>query len=267
MITSTANPTVKNLVNLKKRRKARDSEGVFLAEGARMLMEAPEGDLLQLYVTESFYERKHELVKEKREQSGCRFEIFSDNVMAYVSDTQHPQGALCVVRQKTRDETQILGGSEAEGRVPLLLVLDNLQDPGNLGTVFRAGEAAGVTGIIMSRDCVDVYNPKVIRSTMGSVFRMKFLYVEDLEQKIREIKDRGILVYAAHLKGARCYDEPDYRKPSAFLMGNEGNGLRDETVRLADCCIKIPMCGQVESLNVAVAASVLSFEAGRQRRH
>lgn len=230
-----------------------------------MLMEAPERELLQLYVTEGFYKRNRELVEGKREQSGCRFELFSDSVMAYASDTQHPQGALCVIRQKSWNEEEVLGGFEE--KAPLLLALDNLQDPGNLGTVFRTGEAAGATGIIMGGDCVDVYNPKVIRSTMGSVFRMRFLYAEDLGQKLREMKERGIRVYGAHLAGALCYDEPDYRKPSAFLIGNEGKGLREDVARLADCYIKIPMFGQVESLNAAVAASVLSFEAARQRRH
>ena len=149
----------------------------------------------------------------------------------------------------------------------MILVLDNLQDPGNLGTIFRTGEAAGVTGILMSRDCVDVYNPKVVRSTMGAIFRMPFCYAESLTEVIQEMKTQGIYTYAAHLGGACIYDEPDYRKPSAFFIGNEGNGLSDEVAGLADCCLKIPMEGCVESLNAAIAATVLVFEAGRQRRH
>lgn len=270
MITSTANHTVRRLVNLKKKRRARDEERVFLVEGLRMLQEVPERELLELYVTEDFYEREHRLTEEKRKRSGCRFEVFSDHVMAYASDTQHPQGALCVVRQRNKREKDIFTGAGAhqtEELCPLILVLDNLQDPGNLGTIFRAGEAAGVTGIVMSRDCVDIYNPKVIRSTMGSIFRMPFLYAEDLCQAVREMKGQGIHTYAAHLEGSLIYDEPDYRKPSAFFIGNEGNGLRAEVAALADYYIKIPMSGQVESLNAAIAASVLSFEASRQRRH
>lgn len=148
-----------------------------------------------------------------------------------------------------------------------MVVLDNLQDPGNLGTIFRTAEAAGVTGILLSKDCVDVYNPKVIRSTMGAVFRMPFLYVEDLPEKIKELQKEGIKTYAAHLRGENAYDEEDYTTGCAFLIGNEGNGLRDEVADCADCLIRIPMEGEAESLNAAVAAAVLMFEAGRQRRN
>lgn len=270
MITSTSNTNVKRLVGLRKKRRARDEEGVFLTEGLRMFQEVPEGELLELYVTERFYEKEQALVDKKRRESRCRFELFSEAVMEYVSDTQHPQGALCVVRQRRgRGPEEILDvkGSGNDKACPLILLLDNMQDPGNLGTIFRTGEAAGVTGILMSRDCVDVYNPKVIRSTMGAIFRMPFWYAEDLAGAIQDMKARGICTYAAHLEGTCIYDEPDYRKPSAFFIGNEGNGLRKEVAELADCYLKIPMKGCVESLNAAIAATVLIFEACRQRRH
>ncbi len=270
MITSTSNAKVKRLVNLRRKRRARDEEKVFLTEGLRMFQEAPAEELLELYITEKFFKKEKTLVKEKCEKSGCRFEILSDSVMEYVSDTQHPQGVLCVVRQRNTGGQEVISAKQTHrtgNRNPLILVLDNLQDPGNLGTIFRTGEAAGVTGILMSRDCVDVYNPKVVRSTMGAIFRMPFCYAESLTEVIQEMKTQGIYTYAAHLGGACIYDEPDYRKPSAFFIGNEGNGLSDEVAGLADCCLKIPMEGCVESLNAAIAAAVLVFEAGRQRRH
>ena len=134
---------------------------------------------------------------------------------------------------------------------PLLILLEDIQDPGNLGTIFRAGEGAGVSGIVMSSGTVDIYNPKTIRSTMGSVYRMPFMYTPDMGKTIAELKRKKIAVYAAHLQGARVYDTCDYKKASAFLIGNEANGLRDETAKLADTAIKIPMAGQVESLNAA----------------
>lgn len=148
----------------------------------------------------------------------------------------------------------------------MLLVLDNLQDPGNLGTIFRTAEAAGVTGIILSKDSVDIYNPKVIRSTMGAIFRMPFVYVEKLTDTIEELKAHQIQVYAAHLDGKNAYDEECYLNGTAYLIGNEGNGLRQEVADCADTWIRIPMLGQAESLNAAVAASILMFEAARQRR-
>lgn len=267
MITGTSNAKVKRLVNLKKRRKARDTERVFLVEGIRMFQEVPKERLKELYVTEGFYKKEKQLVDERRRESGCEFEIFSDTVFQYVSDTQHPQGVLCVVRQDGgKRKTSDLWKKGADGTEPLLLVLENLQDPGNMGTILRTAEAAGVTGIIMSRDCVDVYNPKVIRSTMGSVFRMPFQYVESLTDTIGEMKAAGVKTYAAHLAGENSYDGHDYRQASAFFVGNEGNGLSDAVAQLADTYIRIPMAGKVESLNAAIAATVLMFEAGRQRR-
>ena len=118
----------------------------------------------------------------------------------------------------------------------------------------------------MSSDCVDIYNPKTIRSTMGSVYRMPFCRVRDLPGALKEMKQKGICAYAAHLEGQNSYDQEDFTVPCAFLIGNEGNGLREEVAAAADCWIRIPMRGQVESLNAAVAAAVLMFEASRQRR-
>lgn len=261
MITSTSNGKVKHLVSLKKKKRFRDSEKVFLIEGVRMFREVPEGLLLEIYVTQDFYEKEKQLVEEKKKASGAMMEILADSVFEYVSDTKTPQGILCVARQMEDKLEEISGGDH-----PLLLVLDNLQDPGNLGTIMRTAEAAGVTGIIMSRDCVDIYNPKTIRSTMGSVFRVPFAYAEDLRSAIIDLQKKKISFYAAHLEGICAYDEISYLGKSAFLIGNEGNGLREEIAECADEYIKIPMCGQVESLNAAVAAAVLMFEAARQRR-
>ena len=149
---------------------------------------------------------------------------------------------------------------------PMFLVLEDLQDPGNLGTMLRTGEGAGISGVIMNQSTVDLFNPKTIRSTMGSIYRVPFFVTDDLEQTILELKSQGIKVYAAHLKGTLCYDEPDYRGPSAFLIGNEGNGLSDVVADCADTYIKIPMQGQVESLNAAISAALLMYETSRQRR-
>ena len=262
MITSTSNAKVKSLVNLKKKRKERDKENVFLVEGIRMFREVPADKLKEVYVSESFYKKERELVDLIAKKSGLRAEILSDNVFSHVSDTMTPQGVLCVVEQMNYTLENVL----SNGEVPHLMVLDNLQDPGNLGTIVRTAEGAGVTGVIMSKETVDIYNPKVIRSTMGSIYRMPFYYAEDLLAAIAEMKKRNISTYAAHLDGKNSYDEEDYKKPCAFFIGNEGNGLRDEIADAADIYIRIPMCGQVESLNAAIAASVLMFEAARQRR-
>ena len=208
MITSTANGKVKRLINLKKKRKLRDEEHVFLVEGIRMFREVPVDELQEVYVSESFYKKEKVLVNAIAGQAGVHIEVLTDTVFAHASDTKTPQGVLCVVRQKSYKLEDLLKGEKRH-----LLVLDNLQDPGNMGTIVRTAEGAGVTGVIMSRDCVDIYNPKTIRSTMGSIYRMPFYYAEDILKAIRKIKDAGIKVYAAHLDGEKSYDEEDYLSP------------------------------------------------------
>ena len=199
-------------------------------------------------------------------------------LLAQIGHAALAQGILAVARQKAWTLADVLGkssGREAERpgarggmihRPPLLVILETLQDPGNLGTILRAGEGAGVTGVIMNEESADIYNPKVIRSTMGAIFRVPFLVTPDLRGTIREIREMGIRVYAAHLHGTAAYEEMDYREPSGFLIGNEAAGLTKETAALADARVIIPMAGRVESLNAAIAASVLLFEAARQRR-
>ena len=257
MITSIANPQVKELLQLQKKSKARNERGIFIVEGVKMFQEAPREWIEKVYISESFYNKRGK----EMDFSGLKAEILADKVFSHVSDTKTPQGILCLVKQRMIKLEDML-----KENAPFLMVLDNLQDPGNLGTIVRTAEGAGVTGIIMSRDTVDIYNPKTIRSTMGSVYRMPFFYVEDLPEFLDELKEKGVKTYAAHLEGSNNYDEEDYRGACAFLIGNEGNGLRDEVADNADIWIKIPMYGQVESLNAAIASSILMYEVSRQRR-
>lgn len=259
-ITSASNPRVKQVVQLQKKRREREKTGLFTAEGIRLFSEIPEEQLEQVFVSESFLEREDaEAILEK---AGSR-EVMEvkDSVFQGMCDTQNPQGILAVVRQRRWTMEQILELTET----PFFMLAENLQDPGNLGTILRTGEGAGITALILSKGTVDIYSPKVIRSTMGSLFRVPFLYVEDIRETICELRERGIQIYAAHLAGSVPYDEPDYTRPAGLLIGNEGNGLTEET---ADCCtgrIRIPMEGAVESLNAAMSAGILMYEVHRQR--
>lgn len=258
MITSVSNERVKNIIKLQQKAKARREQNCFIVEGIRMAEEVPADRLIQAYASESFAAKAENQALCQR----LKADIVADHVMEAMSDTQTPQGILVVVRRRdVRPETiwQTPGA--------LIMVLERIQDPGNLGTIVRTAEGAGVTGIIMSADTVDIYNSKVIRSTMGSIYRMPFAYVSDVKQAVVSMKQDGIRTYAAHLAGAHSYEEEDYVGPTAFLIGNEGNGLTDELTALSDCYIRIPMCGQVESLNAAVASAILMYEAARQRRH
>ena len=253
MITSTKNDQVKAVIELKKKARARNEQGLFVVEGVRMAAELPKDQVKSVYVSETFA---------KDPANAAFLELVSDQVFAAMSDTQTPQGVLALVRQFSYGMDEILKSD----RPAHLMVLENLQDPGNLGTILRAGEGAGITGLIMSRDTVDIYNPKVIRSTMGSVFRVPFFYTDDLEQTVLDLKARGIRVFAAHLAGKNNYEQEDYTGNTAFLIGNEGNGLTEKLSSMADTWVKIPMAGKVESLNAAIAASILMFETARQRR-
>ena len=216
MITSTSNAQIKELAKLQKKSRLRDEKGIFLVEGPRMTEEIPAERIEKVYASESFAKKNKEFL----EKLQAPVELLTDTVFAYVSDTKTPQGILAIVKRLnyTMDDLMQVKNQKA----PHLVVLDNLQDPGNLGTIFRTAEAAGVTGILLSKDCVDVYNPKVIRSTMGAVFRMPFLYVEDLPEKIKELQKENIKTYAAHLRGENAYDEEDYTTGCAFLIGNRG---------------------------------------------
>lgn len=264
MITSTSNQQMKNLTALLKKAKERKAQNVFVAEGPKMCFEAPKEWVKAIYVSESFEKdvcAKAQLSAYCNEGTALSYEVVADNVFRGISDTQTPQGIMAIVRMPHYELADLLCKENA-----LLLVLEGIQDPGNLGTMLRTGEGAGITGVIMNRTTVDLFNPKTIRSTMGSLYRVPFYVSEDLHSTLQDLKQDGVKLYAAHLKGTMSYDEPDYSGPSAFLIGNEGNGLSDEIAGTADAYIRIPMEGQVESLNAAVSAALLMYECNRQRR-
>lgn len=260
----------KFIKELQEKPRLRRESGLFTVDGPKMCSEIPLELVREVYVTESFLKSSHvqcctELLK------NSRYETVTESEMKQMSDTVTPQGILVVAEQiKTRGIKEIIKGNGT--KVPLLLLLETLQDPGNLGTIFRAGEAAGVTGIIMNETTVDAYSPKVVRSTMGSLFRVPFVSVADVVKAAELLKKgkytdgNGIEILAAELEGSTDYTLFDYRRPCAFMIGNESKGLSEEAKECATVRIRIPMEGKVESLNAAMAAAVIGFEAARQRR-
>lgn len=253
------NQQQKYILNLQRKSRDRRREQAFIVEGKKLFEEAPEDRITMIVVSESFCRSREgsQLLK------GRKYDVVSDAVFETLSDTKSPQGIMAVVKQASYTLKDLLGDGS---RQPLILVLEHLQDPGNLGTMLRAGEAAGITGVLMNSDCVDIYNPKTVRGTMGSLFRVPFLVTEDLQRDLALLKEKGVVSYAAHLEGSVSYEAGDYRQGTAFLIGNEANGLSDALSAVADRRIRIPMEGRVESLNAAMAATVLMFEAARQRR-
>lgn len=269
MISSTANSRVKHVVQLREKGRERKKEGVFLAEGIRMFQETPASRIRELYIEETLAERlQTEDLFEKIEacrQAGIFVETVSREVMKKMADTMSPQGVLVVAEMIAYQPEELIREAvrrrEQEGRDPLFLLLEDVQDPGNLGTMIRTAEGAGADGIFMTEGCVDVYNPKTIRSTMGSLYRMPFVCGASLLEVTVLLKKEKITTYAAHLKGEKFFHEVNYQGGSAFLIGNEGNGLREETADLADTYLKIPMEGKLESLNAAMAAGLLMYQS------
>lgn len=273
MITSLTNPKMKQLQLLQKRSKARREADAFVIEGIRLFCEVPPEHIREVYVTQNFLDKisdggeMRETARQLSETAYQRlqslsYEIVSEEVFTKVSDTVTPQGILCVVRC-FHYELEMLLQKEA----PFFLMLEDIQDPGNLGTMIRTAEGAGVDGILMSKGCVDIYNPKVVRATMGSIFRMPFLYLENLPLSERQLTKMGFQIFAAALDGAVEYTRVNYQGKTAVLIGNEGNGLTAEAIHSSSQPVFIPMEGKVESLNASISAAVLMYhaKAGRNR--
>lgn len=277
-LTSVNNDRVKDITKLIKSAKRRRESRSFVAEGIRLVSEVPPEKLISLYIEETFYEKldKSQDYDESDFERGFRdrimalikaaeekesFFLVNDAVMYKLSDTETPQGILAVVEMQDMEAENLLTDDD----MPFIIVMDGLQDPGNMGTIIRTAEGAGVTGILISSDSVDPYSPKVVRATMGALFRMKLCISTDLKEDISLLKEKGITVFGTHLSGKEFYDE-DFRIPSAFLIGNEGRGLKDDVAETADRLLRIPMKGRVESLNAGVSAAVVMYEVLRQRR-
>lgn len=276
IISSKDNKKIKYIRSLLEKGNIRKKNRQFVVEGIKLVDEALEyGKVLEIVLAESLYKEiisgdlsKNVLLAEhgknitnyvKKTNSTT---VVSDAVFKTVSETISPQGVAAIVEMPEYGLLEKDFFNQAynkNGRIKLL-ILEDTADPGNLGTIMRTAEAAGVTGVIMSKGTVDIFNPKVVRSTMGSIFRLPFAYVEDLKETIKELKKEGISFYATHLKGEKSYKAIKYSDRPAILIGNEARGLSDEVADLADTYVLIPMQGKVESLNAAVAAALMMYE-------
>lgn len=243
----------KEIKELQKSGKARRNQGLFVIEGIRLFRETPPESLYQVCVSENFPAENPGVL------DGIRYEALPENKFRSLCQTQNPQGILAVVRQKKWQMERVL-----EVPSPRVLILENLQDPGNMGTIFRTAEAAGFHAIFMTGDCVDLYNPKTVRSTMGAIYRMPHREGDTIQEIADFLKERKITIYAASLRARKSYLEMDYTGGTAFMIGNEGNGLTPSAEKLADELLYIPMAGRTESLNAAMAAGILMYETARQ---
>ncbi|MBQ2745503.1 MAG: RNA methyltransferase [Lachnospiraceae bacterium] len=263
-ISSPSNEKIKAVIQLQTKASVRKKKKLFIVEGIKMYEEIPESDIELTYVSEKFYEEyiKREKISDnvKKRLNTKEYIIVSDPIFKNMSDTVTPQGILAIVKQKKYELSDILDKTKNQ----VFMVLEGVQDPGNMGTIIRTGEGAGIAGIIVNKETVDVYNPKVIRSTMGSIYRVPIVTSEDLGETLDYMSENGVTLFAAHLKGDAYYTDGQFSGSIAFLIGNEANGLSEEISKKAHKLIKIPMEGEVESLNASVAAAILMYEAKRQ---
>ncbi len=256
-IESRDNPWIKRLNGLKIK-KNRDKEGLFISEGLRFIREIPKNWGLVAYVISDAFAAENDLSPyAQRAELLC----LPDALFAAVCDTKNPQGILAVCKKPHWDTDAVLAK-----KTPFLLLAEELNDPGNLGTVIRTADACGADAVFLSHGSVDLYNPKVLRATMGSLFHVPVFQNADLPLLAERLKAKRIPLYAAHLKGNCTPYALPLRNACAFLIGNEARGLSEEAAALCDAWVKLPMPGQAESLNASVAAAVLLYEVVRQRR-
>ena len=257
MLTITAgnNPKIKNLKKLIKSASHRRLSGLFVAEGLRLCYDAmlSGAQIEELYLTEQASEKSPEKCAELIAYSRRAYKV-APALFAQVSDTKTPQGILCVIKglDKTVEFDTINNGGK-------FLALENVQDPNNLGTVLRSAEAFGVSGVILSSDCCDIYNPKVVRGSMGAVFRVPFLVCESISDFLRENPELNSYAAVVDSKAEKV-TETEFEAPCVTVIGNEGNGLKPETTAQCSHRITIPMRGKAESLNASTAASILIWE-------
>ncbi len=258
-ITSAQNKYIKQ-INFLRTKKERDRTKLFIAEGERLIYEIPPDWKTKYVITSKSYFTSTD--KKKLLKNFPKSEIFTitDELFKKISDTVTPQGILAVCEQKIFDEKTLF-----EKKNPFFLLLEKVRDPGNMGTLIRTADAAGVDGIFLSKGCVDLYNNKVIRATMGSIFHIPIIINCDFNNLIALLRNKNINIFAAHLKGNILPYEIDLTKGCGLLIGNEATGLSDKTSEKATSLIKIPMPGKAESINASIAGSIFIYEAVRQR--
>ncbi len=257
---SGSNNLSKKIISLNNR-KTRDKLKMFIVEGEKFVNEITVDYDVCEYVFSSAYAAQNDLGKYL---STANCFIFDDSDFAKFSGTVTPQGILAVCKQNDTNPDRLLRRILHKPDL-FLLIAENLSDPGNMGTLIRTADACGCDAVVLSADCVDVYNPKVIRSTAGSIFHLPVVCCDDIFSIINLLKEHNVLIAGAHLSGDKMPYEADLRKSCAIIIGNEANGLSDNISHQADNLLKIPMPGKAESLNASVASGMLLYEVVRQR--
>jgi RNA methyltransferase, TrmH family len=257
MLTSLQNPLVKQMRKLHQG-KARREQALFLLEGTHLLQEAcAVGYPLQTVCYTADWQQRHPALQQQLQQQAQRVELVSPAVIQAVATTVNPDGVVATAAQRT-------AWPQAQSPLQLGLALEAIQDPGNLGAIFRTAAAVSVDQVWIGAQSVDLEHPKLLRASAGQWFRLPIQPSLELSSDLRTLQAQGVQVIATSPTAELTYWQVDFSRPSIVLLGNEGAGLSAELTQLADLAVQIPLAAGVESLNVAVAAALILYEARRQ---
>lgn len=237
--------------------KGRNKEKKFIIEGYRILTLALECDakLEYVFINEDFEKKQeHRDFLIELENKGIKVYKTLNKIFSDMVDTENTQGILAVLEYKKRDLVNNINQDDK-----FVLILDRIQDPGNMGTIIRTADSAGVDAVILLKGCVDIYNPKVIRATMGSIFDMNIIHATQ-DDAVNFLKSNDFNIVSSYLQTDNYYHETTYDGKIALVIGNEANGINDELIAQSDKLVKIPIYGNAESLNAAISAAVLMYE-------
>ena len=248
IITSKDNEIIKNIKKLKEKKYRLDS---YIVEGIKMVKEAisENQEIALIAIREDF--------KIDFDTKNTKIVTISNKVFNDISDVKTPQGILAVIKKNQNNQI--------ETNSDYILALDSLQDPGNMGTIIRTADSANINQIIINKTTVDPYSPKVIRSTMGAIYRTNIIEVEDLKATLKEMKLKGFQIITTDLKATQSIYDINYNNKTVVVIGNEANGVSQEILQIADKKVIIPMLGKTESLNASIAASIMIYEYVRQK--
>lgn len=267
-IQSADNAIYKHVLSLQQK-KHRETFGEYLIEGPNLLKEALDNAaiLTHVFLREGLDEQHFELMNLLKKIQSRSIPVFflSQRLFQKLCDTQTPQGIAGVVKKPYYSEEDFFGNSLKRSSSNIL-VLDRLQDPGNLGTILRTADASGFQGVIACKGTGDLFASKVVRSAAGALFRLPVFFTESAEETIRYLRKYGKRIVATTLQNSNIYYEADLCENIGLIIGNEGNGICCDFINGADETIRIPMEGSAESLNAAVAAGILMYEAVRQKQ-
>jgi len=257
VLTSLQNPLVKQIRQLHQSKGRREKQ-LFLLEGTHLLEEACRRNYPFITVCCTVeWQEKHRYLWELLSQKGQRIELVSTRVLSSLATTVNPDGVVAIAPQKQTNCLKIRSFG---------IALDQIQDPGNLGTIIRTATATNIDGLWLSKDSVDLYHPKVVRASAGVWFQLPMAISEDLKTEVLQLQSQGVQIVATVPNSNINYWETDLRKPTLIVVGNEGSGISRDLIDLADYSVKIPLSNGVESLNVAISTAIILYEVQRQRQ-